>query len=99
MRSSVLLVWTIIAAQYRWPALRIRPRAKDLPPLFLLHAFRFVGLAFLVPGVVSPGLPDAFAHPAAYGDLTTPVLALLSIATLTSRRGEIVVWVFNIVEK
>jgi len=50
-----------------------------------------------VPGVVSPDLPDAFAHPAAYGDLATSLLALLGIATLGSRLGTIVVWVFNIV--
>ena len=35
--------------------------------MLLLHAFRFVGLAFLVPGVVSPDLPDAFAHPGRAG--------------------------------
>lgn len=92
-----LVVWSIIATRYLWPALRSRPRTEALPPLLLLHAFRFVGLAFLVPGVVSPDLPDAFAHPAAYGDLATSVLALLSIATLRSRRGAIVVWVFTVV--
>jgi hypothetical protein len=56
-----------------------------------------VGLAFLVPGVVSPDLPEAFARPAAYGDLTTSVLALFGIATLGSRLGIIVVWMFNLV--
>jgi hypothetical protein len=62
----------------------------------LLHAFRFVGLAFLVPGVVSPELPTAFACPAAYGDFATALLALLAVATLQSRLGIIVVWAFNI---
>jgi len=61
-----------------------------------LHSFRFLGLAFVVPGVVSPDLPTAFARPAAYGDLTTAILALLSLATLRSRLGLILVWVFNI---
>jgi hypothetical protein len=42
-------------------------------------------------------LPDAFARPAAYGDLVRSLLALLAIATLKSRLGTIVVWVFNIV--
>jgi hypothetical protein len=62
---SVLLgfvVWGIIGAQDIWPALGRRPRAQALRPLLLLHAFRFVGLAFLVPGVVSPDLPDGFAR-------------------------------------
>jgi hypothetical protein len=97
---SVLLgfvVWGMIGARYIWPALRERPRAEALRPVLLLHAFRYVGLAFLVPGVVSPDLPDAFAGPAAYGDLVTALLALLAIATLKSRLGTIVVWVFNTV--
>ena len=62
---SVLLgfvVWGLIGARYIWPALRGRPRAEALRPLLLLHAFRFVGLAFLVPGVVSADLPGAFAR-------------------------------------
>lgn len=91
-----LVVWGIIGARHLWPALRSRPRAEALRPLLLLHAFRFVGLAFLVPGVVSPDLPDAFAQPAAYGDLATSILALLGIGTLGSRLGTIIVWVFNI---
>jgi hypothetical protein len=62
-----------------------------------LHTFRFVGLAFLVPGVVSPDLPAAFARPAAYGDLATAILALLAIAALRSRPGTILVWALNIV--
>ncbi len=97
---SVLLgfvVWGMIGARYIWPALRDRPRTEALRPVLLLHAFRFVGLAFLVPGVVSPDLPDGFAQPAAYGDLATSMLALLAIATLGSRLGTIIVWVFNIV--
>jgi hypothetical protein len=53
-------------------------------------------LAFLVPGVVSPDLPTAFARPAAYGDLATALLALLAVATLHIRLGIILVWAFNI---
>jgi hypothetical protein len=88
--------WGIIARRYIWPALRRLPGAEALRPLLLLHAFRFVGLAFLIPGVVSPDLPIAFACPAAYGDLTTSILALLALATLDRRLGVILVWVFNI---
>src|SRR5262249_26133098 len=62
-----------------------------------LHSFRFVGLSFLVPGVVSPDLPAAFARPAAYGDLASTILALLALALLPSRPGTIFVWAFNIV--
>ena len=88
--------WGIIAKRYIWPALRRVPRTEALRPLLLLHTFRFVGLAFLIPGVVSPDLPIAFARPAAYGDLTTSIFALLAVATLGSSLGIILVWTFNI---
>src|SRR5262249_11879379 len=79
------VAWGILAARYLWPALRDRPRAEALRPLLLLHSFRFIGLAFLVPGVVSPDLPGAFARPAAYGDLLAALLALLALPGLQSR--------------
>ncbi len=90
-------VWTIVVTRYVWPALRSRSRSDALRPILLLHAFRFVGLAFLVPGVVSPELPDAFARPAAYGDLVTALLALLSLAALRTQVGLGFVWLFNLV--
>ena len=97
---SVLLsfvVWGMISARYVWPALCHQPRTEALRPILFLHAFRFVGLAFLVPGVVSPDLPAAFAQPAAYGDLATSMLALLALLMLGSGFGTVIVWVFNIV--
>jgi hypothetical protein len=90
------VVWGIVAARYLWPALRNQPRAEALRPLLVLHSFRFIGLAFLVPGVVSPDLPGAYARPAAYGDLIAALLALLALAGLRSRLGIILVWVFNV---
>ncbi len=62
----------------------------------MLHSFRFEGLAFLVPGVVSPELPSAFAHSAAYGDIVAATLALLSLASLSARAGVVIVWIFNL---
>jgi hypothetical protein len=90
------VVWTIVALQYVWPPLRDRARPDALRPLLLLHSFRFIGLAFLVPGVVSPDLPAAFARPAAFGDLATAVLALIAIPLLRRRVGLWVVWAFNV---
>ena len=52
-----LIAWGIVLARYLWPVLRRRSRAEAMQPLILLHCFRFVGLSFLVPGVVSPDLP------------------------------------------
>lgn len=93
--SFGLAVWGIVAWQYIWPALRERPSPENLKPILLLHAFRFLGLAFIVPGVVSSELPAAFAQPAAYGDLISATLALLALLTLGSRAGMALAWVFN----
>jgi len=91
-----LVAWGAVAWHYIWPALRQLPSPENLKPILLLHGFRFLGLAFLVPGVVSPELPAAFAQPVAYGDLTTAILALLALAALGTRAATVVTWVFNI---
>jgi hypothetical protein len=91
-----LIAWGIVVAWYVWPQLRDRSRAEAMRPLLVLHGFRFVGLSFLVPGVVSADLPAAWAGPAAYGDLIAAILALLALAGLKSRLGTPLVWVFNV---
>ena len=91
-----LIAWGIVASRYMWPELRARERAEGLRPLLILHSFRFIGLAFLVPGVVSPDLPAAFAHPAAYGDMIAAILALLSLFLLPSAAGVAAAWIFSI---
>jgi hypothetical protein len=90
------IAWEIVSARYLWPELRLRPRAEALPPLLVLHSFRFIGLAFLVPGVVSPDLPSAFAHSAAYGDIIAAILAVLSLLLLPSAVGVAVAWIFSL---
>jgi hypothetical protein len=50
-----------------------------------LHSFRFFGLVFILPGVVSPDLPAKFATSAAYGDFTTGILAMLALMTVRLR--------------
>ena len=90
------ITWGVVATVYLWPELRGRPRADALRRLLLVHGFRFVGLAFLIPGVVSPDLPAAFAQPAAYGDLVAALLALLALSVLTTGWGLVAVWVFNV---
>src|SRR5215467_12841733 len=91
-----LAAWGAVAWHYIWPALRERPSPENLKPILLLHAFRFLGLALVVPGVVSSELAAAFAQPAAYGDLISATLALLALVTLRTRNGTVVTWVFNI---
>jgi hypothetical protein len=91
-----LIAWGIVAARYIWPELRLRQRAEALQPLLILHSFRFVGLAFLIPGVVSPDLPPAFAQSAAYGDIIAATLAVLSLLSLPRGAGILVAWIFNL---
>src|SRR5689334_23250125 len=81
------IAWGTITARYIWPALRHRPWTDGLRPLLVLHTFRFIGLAFLVPGVVSPDLPSAFALSAAFGDIVAAILALVSLLSLRSDYG------------
>jgi hypothetical protein len=90
------IAWGLVATRYIWPKLRLLGRAEALRPLLTLHSFRFIGLAFLVPGVVSPDLPSAFAHSAAYGDIVAATLALFSLASLPRGAGVVVVWIFNL---
>jgi hypothetical protein len=90
------IAWGIVTSRFIWPQLRLRQRSEALRPLLILHSFRFVGLAFLVPGVVSPDLPSAFAHSAAYGDIAAATLALLSLASQARGVGIVVAWSFNL---
>jgi hypothetical protein len=91
-----LIAWGIVTARYIWPELRHKSRAEALRPVLILHSFRFLGLGMLVPGVVSPDLPSAFAQPAAYGDLIATILALLSLLVLPRGPGFVIAWIFNI---
>ena len=53
---------------------------------------------FLMPGLVSPALPKAFAVPTAYGDLTAAILALLALGCIRYENAAAVpmLWLFNI---
>jgi len=98
---SVLLsfiAFGIVTALYIWPRLKSMRREDALTALAVPHTFRFVGLSFLVPGVVSPSLPPAFAAPAAYGDLGAALLAIAAIGALAARArfALLVVWALNI---
>jgi hypothetical protein len=89
------IAWGLVTARYIWPELLHRQRAEALRPVLILHSFRFIGLAFLVPGVVSPELPSAFAHSAAYGDIIAAILALLALIALPSTSGVVIAWIFS----
>ena len=89
----------VAANLYVWPRLRIMNRSDALVPLVAPHMFlRTIGLSFLVPGVVSPSLPAAFAGPAAYGDFVAGILAIAATLALAKRASWALalVWVFNV---
>ena len=92
------VAFTLIARWYVMPRLNGMSRAQALKPLLLLHSFRYIGLAFLIPGVTASALDPRFAEPAAYGDLAAAVLALVAILAL--HRGWSVaiplVWLFSV---
>ena len=91
-----LIAWGLVTSRYIWPQLRDRQPSDALRPILTLHSFRFIGLAFLVPGVISPDLPSAFAHSAGYGDILAAALALLSLLLLPRGAGLAVAWIFNV---
>ena len=94
-----LVAWGAVAKWTFAPGLAHMAPATALYWLALPHAFRHIGMVFVVPGVVAHELPEAFSIPAAYGDLTTGVLALVAVLLLRARwSGAIVlVWLFNVV--
>ena len=82
-----------------WPWLRKTEPNRALTVLVAPHMFlRFIGLSFLVPGVVSPLLPAGFAVPAAYGDFIAGILAIAATIALANhaRWAGASVWLFNI---
>ncbi len=92
------IAFGIVTRLYIWPRLRVMRREDALIPMVVPHTFRFVGLSFLIPGVVSPSLSSAFAVPVAYGDLVAAILAVVATLALSARASWAIpiVWVFNV---
>ena len=103
---NILTVNLVFSTLVFWMAARIYilPRLHELSPrsillpVLLLHALRHLGLMFLAPGGVYPGLPSEFAQPAAYGDLVAAVLAVVAIPAVATNAGvaKPLLWVFNV---
>jgi len=94
-----LVVVGLLARWYATPWLAGKPLEVALMALLVPHAFRHVGLAFLVPALNQPGMPLDFATAAAYGDLLSGILALVALIALKGRWALAVplVWVFSVV--
>lgn len=91
-----LLAWGAFFLSYVWPRMRELPLHAAVRPILHLHLFRFIGLAFIVPGVVAPSLAAGFATPAAYGDLLAMALAWVALLMGSGRYSRIAIWVFNV---
>ena len=93
-----LVSFSLIGRWYVMPWLRSVPRVQALTPLLLLHSFRHLGMAFLLPGGTAATLDVRFANPAAYGDLLAAILALLALPLRLRWRYAIpLVRIFNVV--
>ena len=93
------LASAVAASLWIVPRLRMKNRIEALVPLVAPHMFfRTIGLSFLVPGVVSPLLPNVFAVPAGYGDLVAGILAIIATLALAKRAHLALglVWAFNV---
>jgi hypothetical protein len=75
------VVWLACFRIYMLPKLSSMQRSQAQRAIAGLHSFRFFGLAFIMPGVVGPALPGAFAQFAAYGDFATGLLAIAALVT------------------
>ncbi|USU19038.1 hypothetical protein [Paraburkholderia fungorum] len=79
------VAWLLCFRVYVWPKLKSMDPFDAQRAIATLHSFRFFGLVFILPGVVSPDLPASFAVFAAYGDFATGVLAMLALLTTRVR--------------
>uniref|UniRef100_A0A6V0FBT1 Uncharacterized protein n=1 Tax=Zooxanthella nutricula TaxID=1333877 RepID=A0A6V0FBT1_9DINO len=110
--ASGLTMYGLLAVWFLEPWLADKPFHEQLFWLTIPHIFRYVGLAFIVPGVgsndpASP-LPTAWATAAAALDFLTAILAMLAAIAIRATAYEapgswryvavtVLVWVYNII--
>ncbi|MEO1251278.1 MAG: hypothetical protein AAFW81_02890 [Pseudomonadota bacterium] len=80
-----VLVFALIARWFVGPWLAQKSQTDALSILLLPHAFRHLGLAFFVPGLVGEDMPALFSITAGYGDLLSALLAIISLIALRNR--------------
>jgi hypothetical protein len=92
------IAFGLIARLYVWPRIQAAETYDALLLLVAPHMFRFAGLSFLEPGVVSPSLQASFATQVAYGDLGAALLAIAAVLALRSRANFALAttWAFNL---
>ena len=95
--SFSLVLSGLVARWYLWRRLEAVPLSIGLPPLFLVHALRYLPSSAFAPGQIDPRAPmDAMAA-IAYGDLGSAIIALVAALFLYYQwRGAIAVaWAVN----
>jgi hypothetical protein len=93
------VVIALIAGWVWRPVLAQKGFAEVMFLLTLPHAFRHLGLVFMVPEVVAPGMPADFALEAGLGDFASGLLAIIVLFATRYRWAVMVplLWVFNLV--
>lgn len=93
---GVLLFHTALNIYVRPLMSRLSP-ITFLTPILLLHMLRELGLMFMFEGATLPGMPQAFAVPAALGDFVAAMLAAVALLAVRKRwaSSKTWVWVFN----
>lgn len=99
---NLVLNTAIFYLAYRWLLKPYLPQVNPtlvLTPILLLHGMRNLGLMFLTPSVVLPGMPQQFAVPASAGDFLSAALAMIAVTLiqLKSRYAESATWLFTVV--
>jgi hypothetical protein len=79
------VAWLLCFGTYVWPRLKAMDQFTAQRAIATLHSFRFFGLVFILPGIVSPDLPASFSTFAAYWDFATGVLAILALLSVRVR--------------
>ncbi len=94
-----IILFSLIAKWYVFPGLKRLTLVEAFTPILILHSARFLGLMFISSDVAKVGMPEAFSIPAAYGDLTTAVLAAIALTALRNKARSAIalIWLFNIV--
>lgn len=94
-----LLAIALLAKGYLWPWLQTQSYTQALMPLLFIHTFRTVALGVLIPALVDPEFPPSIAATIGYGDLTSSILALLTLTALVMKSRIVLplAWLFSIV--
>jgi hypothetical protein len=93
---SGLVTWAAISRRYLWPRLAALDLGSAAKPILYLHAFRYLGLSFIAPGVAGAALDHDWALAAALGDVGAAALAGVALLVRTTRAARPALWLFSL---